>query len=419
MAGEWAQIEEPALAALFRPFPPVLPTVRLARRSGLAGLARLARTATLPARRFGDEWFRGEGAALLVAGCAMHADIPVDGAGSAAFGWLMAMVGQRHGFPVPRGGAGRLSEALVARLTGRGGTLRVSAPVERVLVEDGRAAGVVVRGGDTIRVRRAVLADVNAPELFEDLVGVDLLPRRFVEDLRNFQWDPPTLKVDWALSSPAPWQVEGAADAGTVHLGVDMDGMTSFSAALARRDIPPEPFVLFGQLTTADRTRSPAGTESAWGYTHLPANRDLSEDDVLRQVERVEAAVERHAPGFIDRIIGRFVQSPALLETDNPNLRHGAINGGTAQLHQQLIFRPTVGLGGAATPIDRLFLAGSSAHPGGGVHGGPGSNAALAALRREGPAGWLRRRATEALMSRLYRDDASAAVTEGRLSAIR
>jgi phytoene dehydrogenase-like protein len=186
-----------------------------------------------------------------------------------------------------------------------------------------------------------------------------------------------------------------------------MDGLTSFAADLARRRIPEQPFVLFGQMTTADATRSPAGTESAWAYTHLPRGRELSEEDVAEAVRRVEDAIERHAPGFGASVVGRHVQAPNDLQAANPNLQHGAINGGTAQLHQEAIFRPTVGLGGAATPIDRLFLAGSSAHPGGGVHGGPGANAARAALARASATGRLTRAATEAVFRRLYRDDDS------------
>jgi phytoene dehydrogenase-like protein len=404
LVDQWTDIESALLQALFRPFPPLRPALRLGRLLGLAGTARLARLMTLPARRFGDEWFRGDGGRMLVAGCAMHADIPVDSAGSAVFGWLMAMVGQTHGFPVPEGGAGRLTEALVARLTARGGGIRCSAPVDTVIVRNGVATGVRLQSGETVRARRAVLADVNAPELYGELVGHDALPGRFVADLRNFQWDTPTLKVNWALSERIPWAVPEIAQAGTLHLGVDMDGLTAFSADLARRRIPREPFVLFGQLTTADPSRSPAGTESAWAYTHVPLHRDLDDNELDSAVARMEAAVERHAPGFGDRIVGRFVQPPAVLASQNPNLRHGAINGGTAQLHQEAMFRPTVGLGGAATPVDRLFLASASAHPGGGVHGGPGSNAARAALSRQGRTGWATRRATAALMSRLYRE---------------
>jgi phytoene dehydrogenase-like protein len=181
-----------------------------------------------------------------------------------------------------------------------------------------------------------------------------------------------------------------------------MNGLTSYAASLARGEIPDHSFSVSDQMITADPS-TPRGTESAWSYTHLPFGAELSAADIDRQVERVEGVEERHVPGFMDGIVVRFVQSPATLERENPNVRHGAINGGTAPLHQQLIFRPTVGLGGAATPIDRLFLAGSSPHPGGGVRGAAGSSAARAALARSGRFGWVTRQASAELMRRLYR----------------
>jgi phytoene dehydrogenase-like protein len=156
-------------------------------------------------------------------------------------------------------------------------------------------------------------------------------------------------------------------------------------------------------MTTADPSRSPEGTESAWAYTHLPPGVEFTDEAIAEHVDRIEATIERHAPGFADLVVGRYVQSPSRLEQENPSLVHGAVNGGTAQLHQQLVFRPVPGFGGASTPIDRLFLGGSSAHPGGGVHGGPGSNAARAALARNGLLGGGRRKASEMVMSRLYR----------------
>jgi phytoene dehydrogenase-like protein len=405
MVEEWDRIREDLLDALFRPFPPLLPAGKLFRTLGLGGAARLARTAVLPARRFGEEWFRGDGAPILIAGCAMHSDIGVDAAGSAIYGWLLTMLGQTYGFPVPQGGAGSLATALCRRLADAGGTLQLGAPVEHILVEDGAAAGVRLRAGHTVRARRAVLADVNAPSLYEELVGLERLPRRFVADLRAFQWDAPTLKVDWALSRPVPWRDAAVCRAGTVHLGADMDGLTTFAADLARREIPKHPLVLLGQMTTSDPSRSPPGTESAWAYTHLPPRRDdLTEHEIAAHVDVLEAVIEQQAPGFADCILARYVQSPATLRDNNPNLRHGAINGGTSQIHQQLIFRPTVGMGRAATPIDRLFLAGSSAHPGGGVHGAAGSNAARAALHRDGAAGWATQRLRNAILHRLYRE---------------
>ncbi|HEY0168728.1 MAG TPA: NAD(P)/FAD-dependent oxidoreductase [Jatrophihabitans sp.] len=403
MAQQWEAIRQPLIDALFTPLPALGPARRLLAGLGAAGALRMARLAVLPVRRFGEEQFSGEGAPILLAGNALHADLPPEGAGSALYGWLLAMLGQSYGFPVPVGGAGKLTESLAARLADRGGSVRLSSPVESIEVRDGVAVAVRLATGERIRARRAVLADVTAPALYRDLVGEQHLPARFVADLDNFQWDSPTVKIDWALRSPVPWTAAGARGAGTVHLGVDLDGLTRYAADLATRQTPRQPFLLFGQMTTADPSRSPAGTESAWCYTHLPAGVDFGEEVIAEHVERVEARIERHAPGFAELVVGRYVQSPGRLEQANPSLVHGAVNGGTAQLHQQLVFRPVPGMGGASTPVDRLFLGGSSAHPGGGVHGGPGANAARAALAREGLLGGGRRKASQLLMNRLYR----------------
>jgi phytoene dehydrogenase-like protein len=162
-----------------------------------------------------------------------------------------------------------------------------------------------------------------------------------------------------------------------------MDDLTYYSAALTTGRIPERPFLLFGQTTTADPTRSPAGTESTWAYTHLSRQGPLDPDTIAEHVARVERTVEDYAPGFRDLVVGRFIQGPFDLEAADASLDSGAINGGTSALHQLLIFRPTPGLGRPETPIEGLYLASASAHPGGGVHGAPGWNAARAALSRE------------------------------------
>jgi phytoene dehydrogenase-like protein len=377
----WSAVEDDALAALFAPFPPVRAGLRLARRVGVGDGLRFARFGVLPVRRFVEEEFRGEGARLLVAGNALHTDLSPESAGGALYGMLLAMVGQRHGFPVPAGGSGRIIDALVDRLVSRGGRIRCSSPVDRVVVHDGRATGVVTAAGERVPAARAVLADVPAPILYGRLLaGLDL-PARLRADLDRFQWDSATVKVDWALRGPVPWSAGGAHGAGTVHLGADLDGLTRYAADLATQRTPGRPFTLFGQMTTTDPARSPAGTESAWAYTHLP-RRAWSAGEVEAAAERVEAEVERHAPGFRDLVEGRLVQGPGDLEDAEPGLVGGAVNGGTAAIHQQLVLRPTPGLGRADTVVPGLFLAGSSAHPGGGVHGGCGANAARAALAR-------------------------------------
>ena len=399
---QWERIREPLLGAVFRAFPPVVPGLKLARTVGVADGLRFARFGAMPVRRYAEEQFRGEGARILLAGNALHADLGPDGAGSALFGWMLAMLGQDVGFPVPEGGAGQIVAALVDRLTERGGRVVTGTPVTEVLVRDRRAHGVRIAGGDIALARRAVLADVAAPLLFRGLVGEEHLPRRFVDDLDRFEWDDATVKVDWALSGPIPWTAEGARGAGTLHLDSDLDGLTAYAASLATGAVPPNPFVLLGQLTTADPTRSPAGTESAWAYTHVPRGTLQTAPGVHRHVDRIESLVERHAPGFRDLIVGRHLQGPADFQAENPNLDDGAINAGSAAIHQQLVFRPVPGLGRADTPVDRLFLAGASAHPGGGVHGGPGANAARAALARDGIAGPLYAAGIRAAMRAVY-----------------
>ncbi|MBC9712802.1 NAD(P)/FAD-dependent oxidoreductase [Streptomyces sp. TRM66268-LWL] len=392
----WDRVGGPVLDALFTPFPPVRPAAALAARVRAAGGLRFVRELLLPVRRLGEEKFAGEGGGLLLAGNALHADLAPEAAGSGGYGWLLCMLGQSHGFPVPVGGAGALTDALVARLRDRGGSVHCGRRVTEVVVRGGKALGVRTADGDAVRARQAVLADVSAPQLYGELVAASHLPSRVHDDLRRFAWDFGTVKVDWALDRPVPWTAPEAAGAGTVHLADGVDALTRYAAQLAMGQVPDEPFLLFGQMTTADPSRSPAGTESAWAYTHVPQNVrgdagggritgrwDKAEQEAM--AERMEAQVERYAPGFRDRIRARRVLAPPTLQAADANLRGGAINGGTAALHQQLMFRPVPGTGRPETPVRGLYLASASAHPGGGVHGAPGANAARAALRAWGP----------------------------------
>jgi phytoene dehydrogenase-like protein len=378
----WQRVRDDVLDAILSPFPPVRAGLRLARVLGAAEFLRFARTLTLPVRALARERFAGDGAAALYAGCALHTDLGPDNAGSGVFGWLLTMLGQDVGFPVPEGGAGQITAALVRRLTARGGRVDCGRPVTSVVMAGGQALGVRDADGQAVRARRAVLADVPAPALYRDLVGESHLPARLVADLANFHWDDATVKVDWALSGPIPWSAPQVGGAGTVHLGADVDGMAGVANDLACGRVPRNPFLLLGQMTTADPTRSPAGTETAWAYTHVPRGEVWNEARLRRRADRIERVVEDQAPGFRSLIVGRAVSGPSELAAHNQNLVEGAINAGTAAIHQQLVFRPLPGLGRADTVVDRLYLAGASAHPGGGVHGAAGANAARAALAR-------------------------------------
>lgn len=400
---QWRRLRDDLLAAVLRPFPPVRAGTRLLRRMGAGEALRFARMAVQPAARFAGERFRGEGARLLVAGNAMHTDLGPDEAGSAIFGWLLCMAGQDVGFPVPTGGAGAITTALWRRLLDRGGRVDCRRRVARVLLRGRRAVGILDADGHPTFARRAVLADVAAPLLYRDLVGEDALPGRFVRDLDAFEWDDATVKVNWALREPIPWTAPEVRGAGTVHLGTDLAGLRSFATQIAAQQVPERPFLLLGQMTTADPTRSPAGTESAWAYTHLPRGLRWDADARREAVARIEAAVERNAPGFRDLILARATQAPTDLQDQDESLVDGAINAGTAAIHQQFFFRPVPGLGRADTPIDRLFLAGASAHPGGAVHGAPGANAARAALAASGLSGPAYRWLVDAAHRRIYR----------------
>lgn len=402
LAEQFEAMQDRLLAALFTPFPPVRTGLSLARHLGTAELLRFLRFAVQPVRRAGEELFSGAGGPMLLAGNALHTDLAPEAAGSAIYGYLLAMLGQTVGFPVPVGGSGQLISAMVDRLRAGGGELRTGTRVDRIVVEHGRARGVRLADGETLRAD-AVLADVDAPSLYRDLIGAAHLPVRLFHDLDRFEWDLPTLKLDWALDGPVPWTATEASGAGTVHLGVDLDGLTRYAADLATSTMPTDPFLLFGQMTTSDPSRSPAGTESAWAYTHLPKRLARDAEAVAAQVERVQAVLERHAPGFGDRVLARQVQSPADLNRADGNLVDGAVGGGTSNIHQQLFFRPIPGLGRAETPVDGVYLAGASAHPGGGVHGAAGAAAAKAAISRAARTGRLRRRALDAAFGMIYR----------------
>jgi len=390
LSDEFARVSDPLLEAMTSPFPPVRGATRLAARLGPRGLVDFTRTALLPVRRFAQERFAGEGAALLLTGNALHSDVGPDTPPSGFLGWVLTGVGQQYGFPVPEGGAAQLTAALVRRLEAAGGAVRCSAHVRRIEVRDRRAVAVVLDDGESIAAPRAVLADVGAPALYRNLVGEEHLPASLVDDLTRFQYDLATFKVDWALSGPIPWRAEPASRAGTVHLLDSMDRATAYTSQLAQDLIPEHPFVLTGQMNKADPTRSPAGTETVWAYSHVPLRPrgdaagelrgtwDESETQVF--ADRLEAEIERHAPGFRARVTARHLLPPPALEARDENLVGGALGGGTAALSQQLVFRPVPGLGRAETPVRSLFLASASAHPGGGVHGACGANAARAAL---------------------------------------
>lgn len=379
LCSSWDAVGEDLVGALVSPFPPIRRTLSGLRHLREAGGLDFVRTLLTPVGTLGRDRFGGTTAGLLLAGNAAHADIPLDSTGSGLMAVLLAMLGQTVGWPVPEGGAGELAAALVRRFESRGGVLRCSAEVTGIEVSRRRVNGVRLADGERIG-SSVVVADVAATALYGGLVPAADLPARTLRRMADFELDPGTVKVDWALSGSVPWTVAPPYPPGTVHVGDSIDEIQHALQQIAAGVVPDRPFLLAGQMTTSDPTRSPAGTESMWAYTHVPHGIGWTADALERFADRMQDRLEEQAPGFGSRVLARRILGPDDLEARDANLVGGALNGGTAQLHQQLVFRPVPGLGRAETPIRGLYLGSASAHPGGGVHGAAGSNAARAAL---------------------------------------
>ncbi|GAA1932389.1 phytoene desaturase family protein [Nocardioides hwasunensis] len=394
LCAQWDRIGPHLVGSLLTPFPPVRSGVALLSALRTAGGLDTVRMLLTPMVDLARERFGGEAARVLLAGNAGHADIPLEAPGSGLMGLLLAMMGQTVGFPVPCGGAGELTGALARRFVANGGTIRTDAEVTGIQVRDGRAHTVVTADGEGHRAIRAVVADVLAPALYTRLLDPAVLPGRVLRSMQRFELDPGTVKVDWALDRQVPWTDGPELASGTVHIADDVRDMSEALAQVRAGAVPAKPFMLTGQMTTADPTRSPGGTESFWAYSHVPqeTGHDAGDggitgrwdrDDCERFADRMQARLEEVAPGFGSRILARRVLGPRELEARDANLAGGALNGGTAQLQQQLVFRPVPGLGRAETPVKALYLGSASAHPGGGVHGACGDNAARAALAHD------------------------------------
>jgi phytoene dehydrogenase-like protein len=320
----------------------------------LRSLARLGpapiRALLSAARPLAENRFRGERARALLAGNAAHSMLPLERRPSAGFALALLTMGHTVGWPFPRGGAARLTEALVARLE--------------------EAGGAVVTGTAVDDLPRAdlVLANVAPRELAR--IAGHRLPERYLRDLRRYRHGPGAFKVDWALSAAIPWSAPETARAGTVHLGGSLAEIAASERAAWEARTSDQPFVLLSQPGRFDPTRG----QTAWAYCHVPNG---SAEDMT---ERIERQVERYAPGFRELVLGRHSMSPAALEEHNRNLVGGDLNNGAMDLGQ-LLFRPARRLVPYRTPVRGLYLCSAATPPGGGVHGLCGYLAARLALR--------------------------------------
>ena len=332
VARAWPELRHDALAPLGIPRHPIL-------------MARFGLQALRAARPLARSYFRGARARALFAGIAAHSILPLEAPLSASFGLVLGAIGHAYGWPIARGGAQRIANALASCLRSLGGEIVANSRLESL-------------------PEGLVMCDVT-PRQFLALAG-GRLPHGYRRSLERYRYGPGIFKLDWALDAPIPWRAAACSRAATVHLGGMLEEIAEWEASNTGR-----PFVLLVQPSLFDPTRAPAGKHTAWAYCHVPNG------STADMTEAIEAQVERFAPGFRGRILARHVFTPAALESYNANLVGGDIVGGAMDLRQTFL-RPNRHW--YRTPIDGVYLCSSSTPPGGAVHGMCGYNAVRTAL---------------------------------------
>lgn len=377
----WDRTGVRLLRTMLSPVPSLGATLALARTSGRE-IFDLARLLLVPMEVLARERFSDPAAQALLASGASHADVPVNHPGSVPAALVLAMVAQSRGMPVPVGGSGRLTDALVDALRDRSGDVRTGAEVKRVVVRRGRAVGVETADGEAMTAKRAVLSDTGPRSLFGGLVGTELLPARYLGGLRLFRYGTGVFKLDLALDRPVRWSDPRLARAGVIHLTGDLRAMARAGFEATTGVVPSEPMLIVGQQSLADPSRAPKGGQTLWVETHVPSSPREGDWTTCRErfTEVVLRRLEDHAPGLSSGIVGMATRTPADLESENPNLVGGDLGAGSTALDQQLVLRPVPGWFRYATPVKGLYLCSASTHPGGGVHGMAGRNCARRVL---------------------------------------
>jgi phytoene dehydrogenase-like protein len=350
----WRRLLEPFVNAWPELAADVLAPLRIPRHP--IRMARFGLRAIRSAAGLARQFFEGDRAQVLIVGNAAHSMVPLDHSPTAAFGLTLVCAGHAVGWPIARGGSQRLADALAGHFRALGGEVATGAPVDRI---------------EDVEATPTVLFDVT-PRQFLRIAG-HRLTTRYRRALERFQYGSGAFKVDWALAGPIPWRDPACARAGTVHLVGTMTELLGAEHAAYRGELPEKPFVLLGQPTLVDPSRAPTGRHIAWAYCHVPNG------STVDMTSRIEAQVERFAPGFRDLIIDRHVASPAVLEQHNPNLVGGDISAGLMSL-RQLFLRPAARLNPYTTPLQGVYLCSASTPPGGAVHGMCGYYAARSAL---------------------------------------
>lgn len=365
-----------------------LPALGPALRLGPGHLLRFGPAGLATSAGYACRQFQTEAARRVIPALALHVDLGPEDFASAGLGLVLTLLAAGEGFRIPRGGARAITLALVQRLEQAGGRLQLSTHADEIVVRGRRAVAVKTNRGEEIPVRHCVLADVTAPALYLHLIPRRHTPGWLAGALQRFRWGFGTFKMDWALSGPVPWLAAQARQAAVVHAGDSIADLVAFTRQVRAGRLPDNPYLVIGQQSLLDPSRAPTGGHTLWAYSrvpnHLPGGWAQHKQPFA---DRVDQRIEGLAPGFRARIRGRAIFAPDDLEAMDENLVGGDLGGGSARLTQQLFFRPVFPFFRYRTHIRGVYLASASAHPGAGVHGACGHNAAQAALRDAGMRG--------------------------------
>ncbi|MEP6689569.1 MAG: NAD(P)/FAD-dependent oxidoreductase [Gemmatimonadaceae bacterium] len=344
VARNWPTIERDALGPIGLPRHPLR-------------FAKFGMKALMPATTLARMQFSTAKARALFAGNAAHSILPLDRVGSSAIGFVLAAVGGIYGWPIPQGGSQSIANALASYFISLGGVVRTGQRIDSI---------------DELPPSTIVLADISPRALAR--MAHARLPGGSRRALERYRYGPGAFKVDWALAAPIPWKAGQCRDAATVHVGGSLAEIAESERLPWDGQCAERPFVLVTQPSLFDDRRAPAGKHTAWGYCHVPNG------STVDMTEKIEAQIERFAPGFRDTVLARASRSPATLEHENANLIGGDIAGGANDL-AQLFLRPTRRM--YRTGAKSIYLCSASTPPGGGVHGMCGFHAATRAIRDE------------------------------------
>jgi phytoene dehydrogenase-like protein len=355
----WAQVFGP-LASRWDSLAPMLlgPLVRIPRNPFLLGYFGM--WAIWSANFFARAMFRQEKTRGLFAGLAAHSTLPLQEALTTSFGMVLGLTAHAVGWPLPRGGSQKITDALACHLKALGGEIITNTRVENI-----RA----------LPESDAYVFDVTPKQLLS--IAGNQFSGRYKSQLQNFRYGPGVFKLDYALDSPVPWKAKEALRAATVHIGPTLDEMVASERATSLGTVSEHPYVLVVQTSLFDQTRAPHGKHTLWAYCHVPNG------SAIDMTERIENQIERFAPGFKQRILARSVMNPAQIQARNANYVGGDINGGVQDFFQ-LFGRPVWRYNPYTTPNPSIYICSSSTPPGGGVHGMCGFHAANSVLKRGG-----------------------------------